>query len=531
MKNLYKLTKAMMLALLCIIVASCTENNEVITMETMLDDMVNRENIARFPKTTFKLKQESSYNRASKTKDDPEGWFKNEDFNSNEESHNFIRVEENNGEKEWVIMEHENPGVIVRTWMPYKTPDTPETDLVIRFYFDGAETPSLEGNMLALLNGDGLIPYPLAHKSLRSAVSFFPFTYAKSCKVTVAGGMPSFFQITYREYSEDTEIKTFTVEDFEASKSKIDSVCKTLLADNEQEYKESLKLSGSLAKGEEKILELPEGTAAVNYFSIKLNDYSDSTTTRSVIVKMTFDDKQTVWCPIGDFFASGMGLNPHKGWYQKVDENGEMSCNWVMPYKKGGSISIINAGDKDLDLEVKAHVTDWKWDDRTMYFHAGFRYQDIVPTRPFSDWNYIEISGRGVYVGDALTVYNPVDRWWGEGDEKIWVDGEDFPSIFGTGTEDYYGYSWGGISTDFYEHPFHAQPQSHVYNKLNRKTTDEKSTKGYNTETRSRSLDIMPFNSSLVLDMEVWAWTDCEMKYGVGMYWYGDLATTSNRQM
>jgi phage protein U len=45
--------------------------------------------------------------------------------------------------------------------------------------------------------------------------------------------------------------------------------------------------------------------------------------------------------------------------------------------------------------------------------------------------------GRRVYVGDTLTIMNPEEQWWGEGDEKIWVDGEDFPSLFGTGTEDY----------------------------------------------------------------------------------------------
>jgi hypothetical protein len=126
---------------------------------------------------------------------------------------------------------------------------------------------------------------------------------------------------------------------------------------------------------------------------------------------------------------------------------------------------------------------------------------------------------------------NPVERWWGEGDEKIWVDGEGFPSIFGTGTEDYYGYSWGGVSTDFYEHPFHAQPRCRVDDKLNPKTNAKgRNTQGYSTETRTRALDTMPFGRSLQLDMEVWSWTDCDMGYGVGMYWYGDAATTSNRQ-
>ena len=86
------------------------------------------------------------------------------------------------------------------------------------------------------------------------------------------------------------------------------------------------------------------------------------------------------------------------------------------------------------------------------------------------------------------------------------------------------------ISTDFYEHPFHAQPRCNVFDKMNRKTTNERNTLGYSTETRTRSLDAMPFGSSLQLDMEVWNWTECDMEYSVGMYWYGDLATKSNRQ-
>ena len=166
-----------------------------------------------------------------------------------------------------------------------------------------------------------------------------------------------------------------------------------------------------------------------------------------------------------------------------------------------------------------------------LYFNASWRGQYPIPTRPYSDWNYVTLKGRGVYVGDTLTIMNPVERWWGEGDEKIWVDGEEFPSIFGTGTEDYYAYSWGGVSTDFYEHPFHAQPRCHKYNKLNRKTnSSERNTQGYSTETRTRSLDTMPFeqlaatrHGSVVLERIV------DMGYGVGTYWYGDAATTSNR--
>ena len=73
---------------------------------------------------------------------------------------------------------------------------------------------------------------------------------------------------------------------------------------------------------------------------------------------------------------------------------------------------------------MEATTGAWKWDERSLYFNASWRGQYPVPTRPYSDWNYVTLKGRGVYVGDTLTIMNPVERWWGEGDEKIWVDGE-----------------------------------------------------------------------------------------------------------
>ena len=78
-------------------------------------------------------------------------------------------------------MDHEGPGTLVRTWMPWRNQaKLNETDTRIRIYLDGATEPVLEGNMLGIFDGTGLIPYPLAHPPLRSAVSFFPIPYAKT---------------------------------------------------------------------------------------------------------------------------------------------------------------------------------------------------------------------------------------------------------------------------------------------------------------------------------------------------------------
>ncbi len=503
---------------------------EPVTIESLLLEMVNRDAVARFPVNDFRLKQYSSYNRASKTPDDPEGWFDNFDRSTSDEHHNFIRTEMANGRKEWVVMEDLGGGAITRIWVPWRNQLKPGSDIIIRFYIDGSPEPALEGNLFDLFQGKGLVPFPLAHESLRSAVSFFPIPYAKGCKVTLSD-YPFFFQFTYREYADDVSVRSFSMKDFNAAKGTIDATCEALLKPKSEGDGKTISLKKTLAPQSERSVKLPKGEAAIRALSLKLGSYEDPEVTRTVVLKMSFDGKETVWCPIGDFFGSGIGLNPFQGWYRTVDEDGTLSSRWVMPYRKEGKISIINLGNEPVDVDLTASVGDWQWDEDSMYFHAGWRGQYPVPTRPFSDWNYVTVKGRGVYVGDTLTVMNPVERWWGEGDEKIFVDGEDFPSIFGTGTEDYYAYSWGGRSTDFYEHPFHAQTFSHKYNKPNRKPKiDEKNTQGYSTETRTRSLDTMPFGNSLQLDMEVWSWTDCDMGYAVGVYWYGDAQTVSNRQ-
>ncbi|WP_276165990.1 glycoside hydrolase family 172 protein [Zobellia alginiliquefaciens] len=514
---------------------SCTtqETKESgVSISSLLNEMIDRDAITKFPTKDFRLNQESSYNRASKTPNDTVGWFTNQDFNrkNKEEDQNFIRTEEINGQKEWVLMDHQGPGAIVRTWMPFLNAQKPTTTSTIKIYLDGAKEPTLQGNMLGLLNGTGLFPFPFAHKSLRSAVSFFPIPYAKSCKITVTE-KPFFYQFTYREYDEGTKIKTFTLKDFKEENTLVKKVGDALLAPEKITEGKHFTLSETLNTGEEKSVELTSGTNAVRGLSLKLDSYKDSTVTRSVVLKIEFDGQETVWSPIGDFFGSGIGLNPFQGWYRTVANDGTMSSRWVMPYQKNGRISVVNLGSNPIDVKLEAVVGDYTWDENSMYFNAAWRGEYPVSTRPFSDWNYVTLKGRGVYVGDALTIWNPVKRWWGEGDEKIWVDGEDFPSIFGTGTEDYYGYSWGGMSNDFYEHPFHAQPNSNKYNKHNRKTEAEigdRNTQKYSTETRTRALDGMPFGSSLQLDMEIWSWTKCDMEYGVGVYWYGDAATKSN---
>ena len=83
------------------------------------------------------------------------------------------------------------------------------------------------------------------------------------------------------------------------------------------------------------------------------------------------------------------------------------------------------------------------------------------------DWTILTTRGRGRFVGTHLHVWNPRGGWWGEGDEKFFVDGERFPSIFGTGSEDYFGYAWSSDAR--FSRPYHGQ----LLNEKNRGNVDD----------------------------------------------------------
>jgi hypothetical protein len=142
-----------------------------------------------------------------------------------------------------------------------------------------------------------------------------------------------------------------------------------------------------------------------------------------------------------------------------------------------------------------------------MYFHAGFRQERDLPTRPRRDFNFLLADGPGIYVGDTVAVANPTPTWWGEGDEKVFVDGELFPSHIGTGSEDYFGYAW--CCPEVFSAPFHAQPRA-----------DGPDNFGHVTNTRVRSLDAIPFKERLQFDMEIWHWQDTRLSYAATTYWY-----------
>ncbi len=164
------------------------------------------------------------------------------------------------------------------------------------------------------------------------------------------------------------------------------------------------------------------------------------------ILRMYWDGEETpsVECPAGDFFACGCGqyttvnslavcVNPGSGF----------NCYWMMPFRKSFKITMTNMDEKSMVLYYQIDYTLTPVPKDMAYFHAQFRRANPLPDK--TDFTIIEgVKGRGHYVGTYMAWGSNSPGWWGEGEIKFFMDGDKkFPTICGTGTEDYFCGSYG----------------------------------------------------------------------------------------
>lgn len=526
MNVMSKKIQLMAAALLLFLPAGMTKAQEV-TMQSLLREMVNRESITEFSaELPYKTLQASSYNRASVSPDQP-GWFADSDGVF------CIRTEKNKkGETEWVLMEDNGPGAITKMWAVcfyYGLGDT--TGANLKIYLDGEEEPTIFCNFFELVQGKNFVKPPLAAETRRAGNCYLPIPYAKSCKVTMDKKV--FYNIiNYRSYPKGTRVKTFSMDEYRRSQNLVDSVNQVLAKGCIQDDKVSRKAlktfrkQQTLAPGESLRLTVDNKRkpGAVRLLTIRLTADDEAQALRSTVLKTVFDGEQTIWSPVGDFFNIGVGMKSYRMWERAVETDGTMVCRWVMPYRKQSEWCLENLGKQPVTVEMAVESGSYNWTDRSMYFHASWRMDDPTPGFPLFDYNLVKVEGTGLYVGDQFTVLNPEQGWWGEGDEKVYVDDDTFPSHFGTGTEDYYGWAGGVVPNpvDEFDEPFLSNVRVASPNSM-----------GYNTCTRTRVLDAIPFKERLDFNIESsgsnrTSWF--HLQYAVNTFWYAKPGATSNRK-
>lgn len=514
--------------LFIILLFSCTSNKPAkVTLDSLLDEMISYEEATKFPDIPYVSIQSSSYDRASKVPGG-EGWFANNDGFGSE------RTDTVDGRIEKVMMDVTCPGVITRIWIT-----AIDKKGAIRFYFDGASSPQLvipaydlmKLNFAGDITGGFLLPHTsYVPDGKGGSTLFFPIPFKKGCKVTYetaqAGNeTPHYYHINYRKYPDGICVETFSQDMVEKLKGKIKNINNLLQHPKDVTgLKKSVKKS-TVSTDDSMSISLPKGEMAIYKikFNIRVANLSSyGQVMRNLILGAEFDGEKTVNVPLSDFSGGGAGAPEVDSWFLCSDGTGSVVSRWIMPYKDSSVITLKNISGANVDVTMDIETAPLKWDSRSLYFYVSWKQQkgielsnDPSDYKRCSEWNFCSLSGRGVYKGDVLTLYNHSSKWYGEGDEKIYVDNEDFPSHFGTGTEDYYNSSWAPVV--IFNTPFGGAPRA-----------DNESSEGYNTFFRLRGLDGIPFHKNLKFDLEMLSWEPGTVDYASTVYWYGDKGANAD---
>jgi len=168
---------------------------------------------------------------------------------------------------------------------------------------------------------------------------------------------------------------------------------------------------------------------------------------RLLRLRAYYDGEKTpsVDAPLGDFFGVGHGYERDLNSTMVRDSSLGRARNsyWPMPYRKSCKITVTNEGSRYV-LSFYYHVDFRNYDSLPAdigYFHAYYRQER--PAMAGRNYTFLNIRGRGHYVGTVLNVIQAQVSWFGEGDDLFYVDGAVHPQVYGTGSEDYFNEAWG----------------------------------------------------------------------------------------
>ncbi len=518
---------------------------ERLTYADLLERLTDLERLATLPEPGEKCAQVSSYDRRSRY-DKKAGRYVDWDANVDNGS------SENKFEGDRLVVAHiKGPGCVWRMWSggPKEGPfqlyldgaEQPTLDMPFRQYFDGTfrNWPPLKGKPVLWPppNNVSVPPFgpepvgvrgwatgtALYHCTSRGWNSYVPIPFQKSFKVLADKWIPPynhdgwgmFYQFTYERFPVGTQVPTMTLPMAEKDRQALEKVNDALArlgSDPAGKRSGQRTIRGGVVAGAGKSTSLVDlrGPQAITALNIELDlpdSPDDRRILRELVLRITWDDDQqaSVWSPLGDFFGTAPGWNRYRSLPMGMTDAGFYSY-WYMPFARRGRVEIVNDGQSDL--VVKFSVTRAPLSlpiEKLGRFHAKWHRDAFSdPARPI-DWTLLKTRGRGRYVGTTLHIWQPEGGWWGEGDEKFFVDDEKMPSIFGTGTEDYFGYAW--ADPNLFCNAFHNQ-------------THYAGRDGHSSLNRWHLGDNVPFQTAFEGAMEKYFSNDRPTLYDCVAYWY-----------
>lgn len=491
----------------------------------------------------------TSYDRSS-TFDEATGTYR--DWGANADGSGYIREHDDGG---LIVFDADGPGVIWRIWSALPA------DGHMRIYIDGGTAPVFDRPFRDLFDRFGDEGPPANFPDLMPTLSrgrncWIPLAYQEHCTIVLDEGWGAYYHVSHSTFP-----AWWTVPSFDGTFTPDDAIAlaeadRALSLRGRRRADPSASGSSSAVRvepGATVVLSERNGSGAVTDLRLQVPGLAarsaadEQKALRLLTIRITWDgnDSPAVWAPLGDFFGSAPGVQTYDTLPLGAGQHGFRS-SWFMPFARGMRIEIGNDDTIAHDVTAVVEVSDLDVGEAEglLRFHAHWHrgeFGDLDRSRfdsdgdRWPDWPLLLADGSGRFCGAHLHVYDAwhqpagkpetwwygrwdrktIDWWWGEGDEKFFVDGETFPSTFGTGSEDWVGYAWAAEPPfPMFDSAFAAQPFV------------ELDASGHTSVSRFHIADDVAFMSSFEGFLEkykddVWDGANACL-YAATVYWYGE---------
>ena len=508
----------------------------------LLSRLTSLEWLALPPKEGEKSGCMSSFDRASCYNAQEDRY---ENWDANDDGTGCIRKLEDGS---IVAFECEGPGVIWRIWSALPKRGH------IRIYFDDDKEPQVDLPFIDWFESQpGDIPplnlSELSTRLSRGRNSFIPVPFQKYCRVELAPEWGSYYHFTYTRFPEGTEMPAYAERFTNDGLIALAEADRLLYERGDRSMESPVCRELQLAAGQTQCLFERTFGGCIREMTLDPMPLDDMDwTLRTLVIRMYWDGsaKPAVEAPLGDFFGGAPGYARYRCLPASM-ERSAFSFRFPMPFASGCRVEIANMGQTSQTVRMMLDVSEEAPAHNSLRFHAKWHrgffgamdQQRFAPGGDrWPDWPLLLAEGEGRFCGVHMHIYNVwkqpaqpaqtwwygqwdkknVDWWWGEGDEKFFVDGETFPSTFGTGSEDYIGYAWAA------EPPF-ARFDS-PYACMNAMPIDGN---GHTSVSRFQIADSVPFHNSFEAFIEKYKsdlWDgENHCLYAVTPFWYQTAGT------
>lgn len=380
-----------------------------------------------------------------------------------------------------VAFEMEGPGVIWRIWSANPQEGN------IRIYTENENSEKMVMPFRKWFEryamGEGRVEWPANFPNLMPTLSrgrnrFIPIPFNRYCKITLDPDWGAYYHITYTKFPQGTVLPEYSLsleKEAQIPLALLDrqfQMREKMAVREKMLYGEIFRKEVKCASGEEQLVYESKDASALQYFKLQKSEIKwDELESLELEIWWDQEEEKSVSCSMAAFFGMTKGAENYGSWPVVVTEQ-KCVAYWYMPFK-ACRIAVKNKGKKscEYNLEMQFEKLSEEQAEQMMRFHAKEHGEEFAYLNRerfqksgdrWPDWPMLLCRGTGRFCGVHFTVDNcfqkpeqqaeewwygiaekkTIDWWWGEGDEKFFVDGEKFPSTFGTGSEDYVGYAW-----------------------------------------------------------------------------------------